>query len=246
MLNWIDKRKALFLGAFIVLALAAYQLRFSTILGVPSESFSFFQFLGPIGSQLFSVPLGVASVLVVEVLNFALSGKVLDGITLLRFFPMAFAAAYFGFKLSENKKENNLRHKVRHRAILLVPLACMVLFVLHPEGRQAWFYSLFWLIPPVAALWFEKSLIARALGATFTAHAVGATAFIWAFNIPAATWMTLVPVTAFERGFFALGIAASVVAFSTALDAAEHKAGWRLPLRYDARYSLLQFARPRY
>lgn len=233
-----DKRKALFLAAFTALALLAYQFKFSTILGVPSQSFSFFQFLGPIGSQLFSVPLGVASVLLVEIANFALSGKALDSITLLRFFPMAFAAAYFGFHLKEDKS-------LRHRAILLVPLACMALFVLHPEGRAAWFYSLFWLIPPAAALWFEKSLIARALGATFTAHAVGATAFIWAFNIPTATWVTLVPITAFERGLFALGIAASVVAFSTALDAAEHKAKMRLPLRYDARYSLLQFTRAR-
>jgi len=232
-LKWVEKRTALFLVAFTALALAAYQLKFSTILGVPSQSFSFFQFLGPIGSQLFSVPLGVASVLAVEILNFALSGKALDEITLLRFFPMAFAAAYFGFKLSEDKS-------LRHRAILLVPLACMVLFIAHPEGRAAWFYSLFWVIPPVAALWSERSLIARALGATLTAHAIGATAFLWAFNIPAATWAALVPITAVERGFFALGIAASVVAFSTALDAAEHKAHVRVPLRYDARYSLLR------
>jgi hypothetical protein len=231
-----DKRKALFLAGFTILGLLAYQLRFSTILGVPSQSFSFFQFLGPIGSVLFSVPLGVASVLVVEVANFALGGKALDATTFIRFFPMAFAAVYFGFHLKESKQ-------LRHRAILLVPLACMALFVAHPEGQKAWFYSLFWLIPVIAALWFERSLVARALGATFTAHAIGATAFLWAFNIPAATWATLVPITAFERGVFALGIAASVVVFATALDAAEHKAHWRVPLRYDARYSLLRFAR---
>ena len=234
-MKWVEKRKALFLVAFTVLALLAYQLKFSTILGVPSQSFSFFQFLGPIGAGLFSVPLGVASVLVVEIANFALSGQTLDAMTFIRFFPMAFAAVYFGFHLKEGKGDTRLRH----RAILLVPIACMALFVLHPEGRAAWFYSLFWVIPPVAALWFERSLIARALGATFTAHAVGSVAFLWAFNIPAATWATLVPITAVERGVFALGIAASVVAFSTALDAAEHKANWRLPLIYS-----LQFKAP--
>ncbi len=235
-LKRVEKRAALFLIAFTALALLAYQFKFSMILGVPSQSFSLFQFLGPIGSQLFSVPLGVASVLVVEIANFAFKGQTLDAMTLLRFFPMAFAAVYFGFHLKEDKR-------LRHRAILLVPIACMALFVLHPEGRAAWFYSLFWVIPPVAALWFERSLIARALGATFTAHAIGATAFLWAFNIPAATWAALVPITAVERGLFALGIAASVVAFSTALDAAEHKANWRVPLHYDGRYSLLRIVK---
>ncbi|MEM0475849.1 MAG: hypothetical protein QW343_03575 [Candidatus Norongarragalinales archaeon] len=228
-----DKRKALFLAGFTIIGLAAYQLKFSTILGVPSQSFSFFQFLGPIGSQLFSVSLGVASVLLVEVANFALSGKALDAITLARFFPMAFAAVYFGTQFRGKQHSKN-------RLILAVPIACMFLFFLHPEGRAAWFYSLYWLIPVIAAAWFEKSLIARALGATFTAHAVGATAFLWAFNIPASTWAALVPITAFERSVFALGIAASVVVFSTVLDAAEHKAKMRIPVRYEARYSLLR------
>ncbi len=237
-MKWVEKRTALFLAIFTILALLAYQLKFSTILGVPSQSFSFFQFLGPIGSGLFSVPLGVASVIVVEILNFALGGQALDAITVARFFPMAFAAVYFGFKYSESKTG-----KVSSRLILLVPLACMALFIAHPEGRAAWFYSLYWLIPVIAAVWFESSLIARALGATFTAHAIGSIAFLYAFNIPTATWITLIPIVAVERGLFALGIAASIVAFSTALDAAEHKAHWRVPVHYDARYSLLSLVR---
>lgn len=46
----MEMRKLAFLALFTIISLAAYQLKFSTILGVPSQNFNFFQFIGPIGA----------------------------------------------------------------------------------------------------------------------------------------------------------------------------------------------------
>ncbi|MFH0835150.1 MAG: hypothetical protein V1881_02310 [Candidatus Micrarchaeota archaeon] len=218
----MDKRSVLFLAIFAVLGLAAYQVGFSTILGVPSQSFTFFQFVGPVGGQILSPVLGVMSVALVEAGNFLLSGKPLDFTALIRLFPMMFAAFYFGTKRKE---------------IVAVPILAMLLFWMHPEGAQAWYYALYWLIPVAAFMFFKDNLFAKSLGATFTAHCVGSVAFLYAFNIPAATWTMLIPIVAWERLSFALGIAASCVAISTALDYVTQKTKYRAPL--DLRHSLL-------
>jgi len=219
----MEKRRIAFLTLFTIISVAAYQLKFSTILGVPSQNFNFFQFIGPIGAGIFSTGLGIASVLFVEVLNFLISGKALDPITLVRFTPMMFAAYYFGSK-SRNR--------------VIVPLVCMGLFVLNPLGREAWYYSLYWLIPVAAALW-KDNLFLRSLGATFTAHAIGATAFLYAFSIPADVWATLVPITAFERISFAIGISISYIAVNSILNSISSRVDVRA-LRIDPRYVLFR------
>ncbi|MEM3555656.1 MAG: hypothetical protein QXF56_02990 [Candidatus Micrarchaeia archaeon] len=217
----MNMRKLAFLGLFTILSLVAYQLKFSTILGVPSQNFTFFQFLGPIGAGIFNPLLGVLSVLFVEILNFLISGKALELITLIRFTPMMFAAFYFGSK---------------SRSRVIIPLLCMALFITHPIGREAWYYSFFWLIPVAAALW-KENLFLRSLGATFTAHAIGATAFLYAFNIPAEVWATLVPITAFERVSFAVGISISYVAVNTLLSSIAGKVDVSC-LKIDPKYVL--------
>ncbi|MCX6775320.1 MAG: hypothetical protein NT130_00505 [Candidatus Micrarchaeota archaeon] len=219
----MEKIKLAFLVLFTILSLAAYQLKFSTILGVPSQNFNFFQFIGPIGAGIFTPILGVVSVLFVEALNFFISGKALDPITLVRFTPMMFAAYYFGSK-SRNR--------------VIVPLVCMGLFMLHPIGRQAWYYALYWLIPVAAAVWKDK-LFLRSLGATFTAHAIGSVAFLYAFGIPADVWATLVPITAYERLFFAVGISISYIAVNTILNSISSRVDVRA-LRVDPRYVLFR------
>jgi len=219
----MDTRKIAFLTLFTIISLAAYQLKFSTILGVPSQNFNFFQFIGPIGAGIFNPILGVASVLFVEVLNFFVSGKALDPITLVRFTPMMFAAFYFGSK---------------SRSRVIVPLVCMGLFILHPIGREAWYYSLYWLIPVAAAVWKDR-LFLRSLGATFTAHAIGSVAFLYAFNIPADVWATLVPITAFERLSFAIGISISYIAVNTIVSSISSRVDVRA-LRIDPRYVLFR------
>lgn len=219
----MDMKKVAFLALFTIVSLAAYQLKFSTILGVASQNFNFFQFMGPIGAGIFSTGLGVVSVLFVELLNFVISGKALDPITLVRFTPMMFAAFYFGS---------------RSRFRVAVPLVCMALFVLHPFGRQAWYYSLYWLIPVAAAVWKDK-LFLRSLGATFTAHAIGSVAFLYAFSIPADVWATLVPITAFERISFAIGISISYIAVNTILSSISSRVDVSV-LRIDPRYVLFR------
>lgn len=219
----MEMRKLAFLALFTIISLAAYQLKFSTILGVPSQSFNFFQFIGPIGAGIFNPVLGVISVLFVEIMNFFISGNALEPVTLIRFTPMMFAAFYFGSK---------------SRSRVIVPLACMGLFILHPIGRQAWYYSLYWLIPVGAALWKDR-LFLRSLGATFTAHAIGSTAFLYAFNIPAEVWTALVPIVAYERLSFAIGISLSYIAVNTLLEGISNRVDLRV-LRIDPRYVLFR------
>lgn len=84
-----------------------------------------------------------------------------------------------------------------------VPLVCMILFISHPVGSQAFAYSLYWLIP--MALYFvpRQSIFMQALGSTFVAHAVGSV--IWLYTVPMAPsyWLALIPVVLVERLFFA-------------------------------------------
>ena len=99
----------------------------------------------------------------------------------------------------------------------VVPAAAMILFWVHPEGRQAWYYALYWLIP-LAATFFPKRLILNALGATFTAHCVGSVAFLYALNLPAAVWTGLIPVVWMERGLMALGIWVFYILFNNIIE----------------------------
>jgi hypothetical protein len=112
----------------------------------------------------------------------------------------------------------------------------MAPFIIHPVGAQAWYYSLYWLIPVAASL-LPENLLLRSLGATFTAHAVGGV--IWLYTLPSTPgfWTALIPVVAFERIVFAAGIAASFVVFNTVL----HKLENRVPqdvVAIDYRYAL--------
>ncbi len=125
--------------------------------------------------------------------------------------PMLFAAFYFGaIKKSLHKKIS-----------IIIPLICMALFMVHPIGREAWVYSLYWLIPVIAKL-FSKNLFFRSLGATFTAHAIGST--IWLYSIPMTSmqWLGLIPIVALERLLFAIGISVSFIAVNTVLHKIEH------------------------
>ena len=89
---------------------------------------------------------------------------------------------------------------------LLLPLACMVLFAVHPVGGQAFVYALYWLIPIILYFVPHQSLFLTALGSTFIAHAVGSV--IWCYTVPmtATMWIGLIPVVALERMLFALGM----------------------------------------
>lgn len=193
------KKSALFTLLFAVIGFIALQIPFTKLMG-SNVSFTLFDFFGPIAGAFLGPVLGVISVLTVQLVNFALKGVPLEAGPIIRIFPMLFAVVYFGL-LASKKYEKS-------RWILLVPLLAIAAFVIHPIGRTVWYYSLFWTIPLLA--YFKRDmLLARALGATFTAHAVGGAAWIWAFNLPATVWQNLIPIVIQERLLFALGIAAS-------------------------------------
>lgn len=201
------KKKIIFIFLFVVLGLLASQIPLSPIIGAKGQSFTPFEFLGPTsGMFLGSVP-GAISVFFVKLLKDIFLGVHFDTANVIRLFPMMFAAIYFGLKKS--RRSNGL--------ILIIPLAAILLFVLHPEGRKAWFYSLYWLIPILA--YFKKDrLILNALGSTFTAHCVGSVAFLYTFNLPAPVWVGLIPVVFVERFSFALGIWATYLLLNSVLE----------------------------
>jgi hypothetical protein len=189
-----NKKQLLFIGIFAALGLIALQIPFTQLAG-SNVKFTLFDFFGPIATGFLGTVPGVIAVLLMELLNFVFHGAVVeDAGTIIRFFPMLAGALYFGKK------------QMWHLAIPAIAIAA---FIAHPIGRTVWYYSLYWLIPIVLHVLRDRSLLARSIGTTFTAHSVGGALWIYAFNLPAAVWDSLIPVVAAERMLFALGIAAA-------------------------------------
>jgi len=226
----IEKRTIIFLLIFSVVGLFLYQIKFSEILGVQSQNFTLFQFIGPIGAGIAGSAFGVVSVLIVESMNFLVNGKAPELLTFVRFLPMMLAALYFGQK---------------GKSSAVIAAICMVAFWASPVGLQVWYYPLYWLIP-IGASFFKGNIFVRSLGATFTAHAVGSVIFLYAFAIPAPVWASLIPIVAIERLTFAGGITASYYAMNTILDALSSKARIDLGfLNIDKKYSLIAAPAPK-
>lgn len=189
--------KILFFLLFSFIGFVTLHIPFTRLAG-SSVSFTLFDFFGPVAGAFLGPIFGIASVLAVELINFVLSQTPVSTASIIRLFPMLFAVYFFAVA---SKKQSS-------RYILAVPMFAIIVFVAHPIGRTVWYYSLFWLIP-FASYWKRDLLIARSLGATFTAHAVGGAAWIWAFDLPATVWNNLIPVVIGERALFTLGIAIS-------------------------------------
>lgn len=213
-----------FLLLFSALVLVADNINFSKLVGSSAQYFTFFQFMGPVASGFLGAGVGVLSVLLAEVVSFVMLGKSVELINILRLAPMLFAAFYFA-KYAKGKLVQ-----------AVVPIACMALFILNPIGAQSWQYSLFWLIPAIVLV-LPENLFLRSLGTTFTAHAIGGV--IWLYLMPTnpAYWMALMPIVAFERLLFALGITGSYFALNTVLSRVEAIAKSGL-LSIDQRYVL--------
>lgn len=79
-----------------------------------------------------------------------------------------------------------------------IPLICMVLFLIHPVGYQAGWYSCYWLIP-VGLYYMSYSPLADALGSAFIAHAVGSVLWIYSFSTTPEYWYVLMPFVLYER-----------------------------------------------
>lgn len=221
----LDSRKIAFILIFSALGLALSQFNFSEIVGAigleAQPYFTYFQFLGPIAGAILGPVGGILSVLLVAASNFLLTGNALSIPVIVSAITLSFAALYFGTK---------------RISAAFVPLLCMLAFWLHPEGFQAWYYALFWLIP-LFGMFFRQSILARSLGATFSAHAIGSVAYLYAFNIPAVEWAGLMAVTPVERILFAIGITAFYYAVNTMLYAFSTKVDFSF-LNIDKKYAL--------
>lgn len=215
-------KKAIFLSLFILAGFGLMQIPFSQIIG-SSLKFSLFDFYGPIAGAFVGSIWGLATVGAMQLVNWAWHGFSLDGATIIRLFPVLFSALYFARK---------------SKLMLLVPAICMVAFWAHPEGRIAWLYPLYWLIPIATYFFYDKSIILRALGTTFTAHAVGGALWIWVFGMKASIWLSLIPIVWKERGLMAIGIVVTFISFNYLLSLLEKKFHISLPfIKLNPKYS---------
>ncbi len=196
MVKYFTKKNVLFILIFAVVGFFALQIPITQLEGSKAKFMVYDAFAPVAGAFIGSLP-GVAAVFLTQFVNFLAHGAVIeDAGTIIRFLPMLFAVFYFARKGKLN---------------LIIPIIAIIAFVAHPIGREVWYFTLFWIIPIVAHFLRDKFLLARALGATFTAHAVGGALWIWVFALPAPVWISLIPIVALERSLFALGICISFV-----------------------------------
>jgi hypothetical protein len=228
--KFFTKKRMIFIFIFFLLVLIGKKINFSPLVGAENQFFTLFQFFGPTAGAFLGPIVGVISVLFAQLADFLIVGKAWDLVNILRLLPMLFGAYYFGS-----------RKKITSA---IIPLVCIALFILHPVGRQVWFFSLYWLIPIFAKILpenFPGKLLFRSLGATFTAHAVGGAIWIYTVPMQAGQWVSLIPIVAYERILFAIGIAVSYIVLNTVLDYVVEKWKLRIPskvLILDKRYTL--------
>ena len=105
---------------------------------------------------------------------------------------------------------------------LILPIVCMIAFIVHPVGFYAAPYSFYWLIP--IGLYFvkKKSFFTEALGSTFIAHAVGSVFWLYLIPMPVAYWWGLLPIVALERLVFASGAVIVYNTYNVCFGYAEH------------------------
>jgi hypothetical protein len=187
-------KKLIFILIFTVVGLIFLQIPVNNVVG-SKVSFTLFDLFAPVAGGFLGPVVGIVSVFLMEITNFFFKGASFEAAPIIRLFPTLFAVYYFSRK---------------DRSNIIIPALAMFAFWAHPEGRQAWFYALFWLIP-IAAHFYRDKLFVRSLGSTFTAHAVGGAIWIWVFNLPASVWISLIPIVILERTLFAAGISLSYV-----------------------------------
>ena len=193
-------KKIAFIIAYALIGFGAMQVPFSQLIGASDIKFSLFDFYGPIAGAFVGSLWGLIAVGLMQITNWAVNGFSMDMGTIIRMLPVLFAVLYFAKKTT--------------KWTLIVPAIAMILFWAHPEGRLAWYYALYWLIPFIAYPFAQKYTIARALGATFTQHSVGGLLWIWAFNMKATLWIGLIPIVWKERLAMTIGITITYVAFN--------------------------------
>lgn len=187
------KNQILFILGFMAFSVFASTINFTPFLAGDKLNFNLFDLYAPVAGGFFGAISGVVSVLVVGLVNL-LFRQDFNLAAWLHVFPVLFGTWYF----ASSKK----------LVKIVIPALAIIGFLSSPIGREVWYYPMFWLIPIAMSFLKEKSVLARALGATFTAHAVGGVAWIHFFAPPAAVWVNLIPIVIIERTIFTLTTAA--------------------------------------
>lgn len=213
----LDSKKLVFLVLFFVLSLASMRLNFIPVYGAPGQYLSFFQFFAPIaGGFLGGIP-AIITVFAAEVADLFLQSKALTPVTIMRLFPVLLGVWFF----SRHKPSSGI-------AVSAIGIAA---WLLHPVGREAWFYSLLFLVPLAGG--FLLNLAGRSFGAAYSSFVAGQVLWLYLFPTTAADWASWIPVVILERTSFAIGIALSYVAFNTLLSRLQLPQGVWVEARYD-------------
>ena len=228
--NLFTTKRIVFIAIFAVLVLIGKNINFSPLVGAENQFFTLFQFFGPIAGGFLGAIFGAIAVLFAELIDFFVVGKEASLVNILRLTPMIFAAYYFG-----TKKKN---------WGIAVPVIAILAFILHPVGREVWFFTLFWTIPIIGKLLpkkYSNNILVKSYGATFAAHSVGGALWIWTIPMTAGQWIALIPVVFVERFLFGAGIAVSYVAFNVLFDKVLDKLKIKIPadvLRLEKKFTL--------
>jgi len=196
-------KKFAFSLLFVILVIVSVFVPLARI-AETNKYFTLYEFFGPLPAAFLGPVYGAIAVIIARGFTILNSTEAIGLFDIARIFTMVFATLYF------------VLYK-KNQALLFVPAIAMLLFIVHPIGSQAWYYSLYWLIPIIAYL-LPNNLFIRSLGSTFMAHAVGSIAFLYTFATVPSYWIALIPIVAMERLLFAAGIAVSFVALNTLLD----------------------------
>jgi len=181
--------------AWFGVMLASRCLKLSLLIGSTS-SISLLHITAPLSASLFSGINGL----------FTIAGLILAHL-IFPLFPLKLGLPMLVATLSWSVAINKIPKKWLLPANIfchfVLPITCMMLFITHPIGNEAWGYSLYWLIPVGIAsarfLNFAQHTFFSGLQSTFVAHAVGS--IIWLYTVPMTSgqWLALIPLVAIER-----------------------------------------------
>lgn len=196
------KNKIIFIAIFTALGFLLLQLPVSNLIGTKAR-LTFFDMFYPISGVFLGGVWGVLAVCLMQFFNLVFHGfagvattSILALLATVRLLPMI--AGVLGFSKLGKKT-------------LIIPLVSILAFLANPVGREAWYFTLLWLIPFAVWPFRNRFLVVRSLSATFISHAVGGAVWVWAFPTSAAYWSMLIPVVLLERSIFTLGISASYI-----------------------------------
>jgi len=189
---------------FSFLFLFLTQIKFAPILGT-KMSFSLSVFFGPTLAKIFGINYGTGIIILTHLIGLLFGIYKVQAIKdFFTFFPIIFAGIYFA-KIFKGEKK-----------LIFIPLLCILLFILHPIGKIVWFYSLFWVLPILIAVFKEKldrilrfpvfKIYGYSLGTAFVDHGVGCVIYLYLLNIPAHFWIEAIPHTILERLLIAGGV----------------------------------------